>query len=384
MFGTTCENYSRWAVSFAHARGIIHRDIKPHNICIDPEKRELTLIDWGLADFYKPGESFNIRVASRYYKPPEILLGYRQYDYSFDLWSVGAILAGMIFRTLVFFKGEDDYDQLDCIAKVLGGEGLRAYVNKYKMTFVDESVVQVVQDAWYPRQPLYEFVHWNNGHLARDSALDLLEKLLVYDHRLRLTADECLAHPFFHEEDDTQVDEPENGLGTEGFRDGAEGHRDANRGKTPLPGENSFEEDDEDHVQQQKEPKGLSDNEVDANDVEVTWADQQNINNFAKMNSKMSDLEDLYEAKKKESEYLDDLETELELADEDELIKYKIGDAFMSLSLTECQERIESERSVIKVDVEKLKTEMDTLQESMDQLKKVLYGKFGKSINLEK
>jgi serine/threonine protein kinase len=32
------------------------RDVKPHNVMIDHEKRELRLIDWGLAEFYHPGE----------------------------------------------------------------------------------------------------------------------------------------------------------------------------------------------------------------------------------------------------------------------------------------------------------------------------------------
>jgi len=27
--------------------GIIHRDIKPHNIMIDPEKKMVRVIDWG-------------------------------------------------------------------------------------------------------------------------------------------------------------------------------------------------------------------------------------------------------------------------------------------------------------------------------------------------
>jgi len=31
--------------------GIIHRDIKPHNLVIDPNKKDLKIIDWGLAEF---------------------------------------------------------------------------------------------------------------------------------------------------------------------------------------------------------------------------------------------------------------------------------------------------------------------------------------------
>jgi len=46
----------------------MHRDVKPHNVMIDHEKRELRLIDWGLAEFYHPAKEYNVRVASRYFK----------------------------------------------------------------------------------------------------------------------------------------------------------------------------------------------------------------------------------------------------------------------------------------------------------------------------
>jgi casein kinase II subunit alpha len=38
-----------------HQRGIMHRDVKPHNIIINPQTKELTLIDFGLAEYYVPG-----------------------------------------------------------------------------------------------------------------------------------------------------------------------------------------------------------------------------------------------------------------------------------------------------------------------------------------
>lgn len=57
--------------------GIMHRDVKPHNVMIDHENRKLRLIDWGLAEFYHPGQEYNVRVASRYFKGPELLVDYQ-------------------------------------------------------------------------------------------------------------------------------------------------------------------------------------------------------------------------------------------------------------------------------------------------------------------
>ena len=37
-----------------------------------------------------------MRVASRYFKGPELLVDYQEYDYSLDMWSFGCMLASMV------------------------------------------------------------------------------------------------------------------------------------------------------------------------------------------------------------------------------------------------------------------------------------------------
>lgn len=47
-----------------------------------------------------------------------MLVDLQEYDYSLDMWSLGCMFAGMIFRKEPFFHGHDNYDQLVKIAKV--------------------------------------------------------------------------------------------------------------------------------------------------------------------------------------------------------------------------------------------------------------------------
>mmetsp|Transcript_15945 Transcript_15945/g.15673 ORF Transcript_15945/g.15673 Transcript_15945/m.15673 type:complete len:121 (-) Transcript_15945:197-559(-) len=119
----------------------MHRDIKPHNIMIDHEKRKVRIIDWGLAEFYERGQEYNVRVASRYFKGPELLVGYQMYDYALDMWSLGCMFAGIIFEREPFFKGDDNRDQLVKIARILGADRLIEYLDKYEID-LDEDLVE--------------------------------------------------------------------------------------------------------------------------------------------------------------------------------------------------------------------------------------------------
>ncbi|XP_023521340.1 casein kinase II subunit alpha-2-like [Cucurbita pepo subsp. pepo] len=182
------------ALDYCHSQGIMHRDVKPHNVMIDHELRKLRLIDWGLAEFYHPGKEYNVRVASRYFKGPELLVDLQDYDYSLDMWSLGCMFAGMIFRKEPFFYGHDNHDQLVKIAKVLGTDELNAYLNKYQL-ILDPQLEALV--GRHSRKPWSRFINGDNQHLVSPEAIDFLDKLLRYDHQDRLTAREAMAHPYF-------------------------------------------------------------------------------------------------------------------------------------------------------------------------------------------
>lgn len=49
----------------------------------------------------------------------------------------------------------------------------------------------------HSRKRWEKFVHSENQHLVSREAIDLLDKLLRYDHRERLSAKEAMEHPYF-------------------------------------------------------------------------------------------------------------------------------------------------------------------------------------------
>ncbi|ANZ74734.1 BA75_00584T0 [Komagataella pastoris] len=181
------------ALDFCHSMGIMHRDVKPHNVMIDHKLRKLRLIDWGLAEFYHPETEYNVRVASRYFKGPELLVDFRYYDYSLDLWSFGATLASMVFMKVPFFHGKSNTDQLVQIVRVLGTEDLFKYLEKYKLTLGEEYEAL----SYFVKRPLARFANDENAKYVCNEAIDLLDKLLRYDHQERLTAKEAMEHSYF-------------------------------------------------------------------------------------------------------------------------------------------------------------------------------------------
>lgn len=133
-------------------------------------------------------------------------------------------------------------------------------------------------------------------------------------------------------------------------------------------------------------------------EIEVSWEDQRDINEFSKLNARLDSVMLKVSGLKKDKIELDDASQELEeamlLFDEDDpesvkiegspAVSYKIGDTYFTIKSESAQERLEEEIKVNNIEQEKSNDEVKTLNESMDKLKTALYKKFGDSINLER
>ncbi|KAG2186858.1 hypothetical protein INT44_003085 [Umbelopsis vinacea] len=167
-----------------HQSWVLHRDMKPNNLLL-ARNGQLKIADFGLArDWGDPGKQMTSQVVTRWYRAPELLFGAKEYSYAVDVWAVGCIFAELMLRT-PYVAGDSDMDQLTKIFHALGTPSEADWPN---MTTLPD----YVPFRTYPKVPLGQYFT-----AAGSDALDLLEKMLVFDPAKRWTCRECLNHSYF-------------------------------------------------------------------------------------------------------------------------------------------------------------------------------------------
>jgi len=175
-------------ILYLHSNNIMHRDIKCANILIN-NQGQLQIGDFGLARSFDPDDKnkeYTNMVVTRWYRPPELLLGETRYTCAIDMWGLGCIL-GEILQRVPILRGESESDQLEKIWDLCGTPneeiwpGFRNLPGCHDLTFK------------YPKPNCIEERFKNFNPLA----VDLLKKLLTLDPKKRITAKEALTHDYF-------------------------------------------------------------------------------------------------------------------------------------------------------------------------------------------
>lgn len=181
-------------ISHLHSKRVIHRDIKGSNLLIS-NNGVLKIADFGLARKMKPinnqeDNDYTNRVITLWYRPPELLLGTTDYGREVDMWGVGCLLVEL-FTKKAIFQAPDEIQQIISIFEILGTPDFSSWKNLNNLPWFE-----MLKPKKFYKSKFSELF----SKILSKECFNLSLRLLEYDPRKRMNAQDALNHEYFKED----------------------------------------------------------------------------------------------------------------------------------------------------------------------------------------
>jgi serine/threonine protein kinase len=181
---------------YLHSAGIIHRDLKPRNLLVN-SNCDLKICDFGLARVNFTEMEFRLAhmteyICTRWYRAPEILCCWTEYDSAIDVWSIGCIFAEMLTRKPLF-PGSNTKHQLELVLQQLGApkqHEISAIRNVKCRQFIQQFIEQEAKSGRRPPNLADRFPQ------SSAAAVQLVEEMLTFSPSRRISVDDAIRHEY--------------------------------------------------------------------------------------------------------------------------------------------------------------------------------------------
>ena len=185
-------------MKYMHSKQYFHRDLKPENILLIlnnysfnnmvPGELKVKIADFGTAKEIPIKNILPMTdyVCTRWYRPPECILKADNYNEKMDVWAIGCVMAEL-YNLGAIFPGENEFDQLNQILKILG----TPTKSKWPWGYFQSELFGIQLPIYY-KKDLKKIL----GYICQDG-VNLLNDIFTFDPNKRPSCNKILSHPYF-------------------------------------------------------------------------------------------------------------------------------------------------------------------------------------------